>query len=366
MEPGFPKRGLITERGANVNIGGDYRYKYDLCPRARTVVVTDTALDVGTFSPLSIASTDRVATINLTTGYTYINILYRSVGREVWVFGTQNVIVIDANPESMSFNTIKQTITTGAFNSTNAIVYSEYLDSFITLNGKYSARSISLITAVPNLTNNSYYTATKAYMQLSRQSVIGNVNGEVFGLQNHVTDAVEYYFGVNSTLGVQRIADKFYIGSNTTFYRMNSRGFREAAIGITASERGDSAYNPKSGHIVCSYYNGNAIPIIRVKPSFANVGNLYSGISSILASNHTTASCVSYSPYSEKIYIKASNGVTQNSTGLNRYYIIDTSQSLANMVCGYREIDEAAIIGGAVYNNTYTCFNGLHINEYEF
>ncbi len=369
MEPGFPKRNKITDRGNAVNYGGDGRYRYDLCPRARTVVVTDLALDVGSFTPLSVASTARVATINLTAGNFYHNICYRSITQEVWVFGTANVIVIDANPSSVNFNTIINTITSTRFSVGAAVVYSEAFDIFVTSGAKVKPDAALSLSEIPikNITSNSYLASNSVYLQHIGASVSGNVNNEIYAILRHIDESVVHYLGISSTLGLNKIAGKYYLGINASYYRIDETGNRDAGISIITSNRGDSAYSQISSHIVVTNNNGTALPIISITPTFASVGNLYTLITSILATNHNSANCVLYSPFSKKIYVRPANVTSIVTTGLNRYYIFDTTQALANMACGYREIDEGCpTISGAVYNNSLACFNTLRINEYDF
>lgn len=369
MQPGFPSKKKITSRGNSVNFGGDGRYRYDLCPRARTVVVTDMALDVGTFTPLSVASSSRVATINLTAGNLYHNICYRSVTQEVWVFGQTNVIVIDANPNSAAFNTIINTITSTRFGISTAVVYSEAFDMFVTSGAKVLPNNSLSFADLPLIDNtvNPYYTSQCVYFQNMGGSILGSVNGEAYAIQKHLDDSIQMLFGWNSKLGVHRVADKYYLGAATVYYRLNKFGKRDGSVAITYSDRGDSAYSQESGHILISNFNGTSLPLISVKPTFANVGNAYTLITSILATNHNSANSVLYSPYSKKLYVRPSNGTSVVTAGLNRYYIFDTTQSFANMAVGYREIDEGCpTISGAVYNNNLACFNTLRINEYDY
>lgn len=364
MEFSIPFKKKITSRGYSVNYGGDGRYRYDLCPRARTVVVTDMNLHVGTFTPLSLATTARVATINLTAGYSYHNICFRSRAQQVYVFGTQNVIVIDADPNSVNFNTIVNTITTGVFNLTNSVVYSEAYDVFITMQVKVNAGDLTTSSLpIRPSTTNSYYSSTTCYFQQMAASAIGSVNGEVFGLQSHKDDSV-FFLGLSSNVTPYKVAGKYYTGVGNQFFRLDSAGVRESLISITSTARGDGSYSPLSKHIVLTHYNGTSIPILSISPTFVSVGNLYTLITSILATNHASTNSVTYCPYNGKIYVRASNGTTLNSTGLNRVYIFDTTQALANMACGYMEIDEGAVVMGAYLNN-YSCYNYLRVNEYE-
>ncbi len=367
MEPGFPKRGLITDRGFSADIGGDYRYKYDLCPRARTVVVTDTALDIGTFTPLSVASSARVATINLTAGFFYHSIIYRSAAKQVYVFGTQNVHVIDANPDSGTFNTIVNTINTTLWNINNlSTTYNATLDIFVSQVGKFNP-DLSVSNYIINSNSvNGYYTSTACYYPTLCASGVGSVNGEVFAVVRNTDEVMLVYFGTNTNINPFRINKKWYVGTGTQLFRLNDAGVREAVISMTTTSRGDAAFAANSKHLLITNYNNTMIPLVSISPTFASVGNVYTLITSILATNHFTVINASYSPYSGKIYLRPANGTTVNTAGLDRYYIIDTTQAFANMAVGYRTIDEGGITMSSQYMNGLTCFNGLRINEYEF
>lgn len=366
MEISLPKRSRIESRGTSNIYGGNYRYKYDLCPRARTVVVTDMADDIGDFTPLAIASSSRVATVTLTAGYFYHSIVYRSYNETVYVFGTQNVIVIDANPLSANFNTIINTFTLTTFNiNGNTVSYSAANDMFYYALYIYSPVDLSQQTTI-SISDLSYGGSQASYFQKLNGVLRGGSNGEAIYIQS-CNDArmLRYLSVAYSSFNPYIIGGKSYIGSGSLFMRINKDAIREATLNITSSPRGDAAYNPLSKHLLIGNYNSSALPIITIIP-FANVGNLYTYISSILATNHIATGNVSYCPYNGKIYVRASSGSLLNYAGVDRYYIFDTTKSFANMAIGYRSIDEGSITqSGAFYFNATSCFNGIKINEYD-
>lgn len=381
MQEGFPFKKRITDRPNSINYGDDYRYRYDLCMVARTVVVTDTAEDVGTITPQSIASTSRVATINLTAGFFYHSMLYRPIGKQVWVFGTQHVIVIDANPQSATFNTIINTITTTAFNTANqAVFYSPVKDLFF----------FGGATAILNPVTNQIFTGAAGFAQVMGVSkvfnfassaghayfpsfdgnVVGGVNGFQIGFVMDGDNNIKYNCESNNfRFATYIIGNKLYSGTGSSYRRHNlesSPVFVEAAIGMAeAITAGDSAYDPEAQKMVIVGTLGTQVNVVSIRPTFTSIGQLRTSLTSLLATNQNSYYSAMYSPYSKKVYLRAGFISTRNGTGGDRYIILDLNRTaLADMICGYRQIDQGYHTFAAGYINVVSCFNGLKVNEY--
>lgn len=346
--------------------GGNGRYRYDLCPQARTVVVTDLNDDVGTFTALSIASTSRVATINLTAGVNYHNIVFRSITQEVWVFGNTNTVVINADPSSGTFNTILRTITVGISGENGIVYYNPTNDLFhrgpTIFNPKTdSTTSISSTPIIGGGATRGYY---------FNGFFTNDGNGFTQGIVNDLSTDIIHGLIPSSGKPII-IGNMMYAGINplTRFSLEGTAPRFSASISLSATAGGiaDSVYDPVAKRIlICSHASANVL-VANLLPTFSNVGNLSSNLSSILAANQTGQSTALYSPWSEKVYIRGSRGGSGAiATGVNRYYIIDLRRTnTADMVCGWRGIDAGSQVTGIVYNNTFATLNCLQHDRHE-
>jgi hypothetical protein len=362
MNWGLPRRKEITNRGTSINYGGDGRYIYVLCPRARTVSVYDTNPDIGTISGVARTGFTSIA---LNASNTYTSIVYRSVGLQVWVFSNADVKIIDANPASGTFNTVIETITTTIFNVSGAVTYVSDTDNFYFNSGYYNA---SIRVSIPTKQNPNYArvgaaTNTGYYPQIAG-IINGGANGECSFISSLITEEVIVALGNTlSTFTNYKIGNKNYNGSFDFIGRFSMNGNVETSIALpTNSPRGDVAYNPTNKRLLIGNYNATTCVVIGINP-FASIGSIQTQLNSILASNGFAYSSIIYSPFSGKIYIK-SISTTGNLTGCNRVYIVDTTQALGSMVCGYFTCDAGDWIAGR-YNNTYMCCNQLRVQEYE-
>lgn len=362
MQEGFPAKPKISNRGLSINYGGNGRYLYVLCPRARTVSVYDTNSDIGTISGVARTGYTSIA---LNAANTYTSIVYRSAGLQVWVFSNADIKIIDANPASGTFNTVVETITTTIFNVNGAVTYVSENDNFYFVNGYYNAVLRVAVTTkrTPYFTRVGMATNTGYYPQIGG-IINGATNGECVFISSIITEEVIVALGDTlSTFTNYKIGNKNYNGAFTDFAQLSMNGSVEAFITLAAnSSRGDVAYNPTGRRLVIGNYNATTCVVVGLNP-FASIGSIQTQLNAILASNGFAYSSLIYSPFSGKIYIK-SISITGNLTGCNRVYIIDTTQALGSMVCGYFTVDAGDWISGR-YNNTYMCINQLKVNEYE-
>lgn len=366
MNPGIPFKKQILNRYPLVNRGGNGRYRYDLCPQARTVVVTDLNDDVGTFTALSIASTARVSTISLTAGVNYHNIVFRSLTQEVWVFGNTNTVVIDANPNSVTFNTIVKTISVGLTSENGIVYYNPTNDLFhrgaIIFNPKTdSTTSISSTPIIGNGVTRGYY---------FNGFFSNDGNGLTQGIVNDLSTDVLH--GLIPSSGKPIIVGNMMYAGINPLTRFSLEGIAprfSASISLSATVGAiaDSAYDPVAKRILICSHASTAVLVANLLPTFSNVGNLASNLTSILASNQTGQSTALYSPWSEKVYIRGSRGGSGAiATGVNRYYIIDLRRTAtADMVCGWRGIDAGSQVTGILYNNTFATLNCLQYDRYD-
>jgi hypothetical protein len=363
MQEGFPYKLKITNRGTSINYGGDGRYMYVLCPKSRTVSVYDTINDIGTISGVVRTGYTSIA---LTFANSYHSIVYRSVALQVWAFSTADVKIIDADPTSGTFNTVIETITTTNFSPVTAVTYASENDTFYQSSSSYNAVSRILVASPTTIIyRNPLPTATNTgYFPRINSIITGGSNGECQAVSNIVNNTVHVLLaGSVTNLAHYIIKGKHYNGNLTYYGRTLDNGTAEASITLAASsQRGDVAYNPTNSRVVIGNYNSLTCVVAGIIP-FASIGSVQSQLAGILASNTQAYSSITYSPYSGKIYVKSISNAG-NLTGCNRVYIIDTTQALASMVCGYFTVDDSDRIIGQ-YNNSYMCCNQLKVNEYE-
>jgi hypothetical protein len=137
MQPGFPFKKKITNRSYVPDYGGDGRYMYILCSGGGWgVAVIDTDLvNSSNWLGNNLWTTNPVINvISLPVSSNYRCIVYVSRRKEVWALNTSNfVAIIDADPNSPTFNTVvrTQTLGIGLSGGQEAVCYLERYNAII-------------------------------------------------------------------------------------------------------------------------------------------------------------------------------------------------------------------------------------------
>jgi hypothetical protein len=120
MEPGFPKRSIITDRGNNLDFGGDGRYLWDIARFDKTVTVID-------LSNNTTVATIPVAAIDVTACGNYV-----PADKCLYVHYNAGHYQINLDPSSAGFCTVlANNATLANSNSGNVVNYWQPLDAFI-------------------------------------------------------------------------------------------------------------------------------------------------------------------------------------------------------------------------------------------
>jgi hypothetical protein len=353
MQAGFPFKRQITTRPSSINFGGDGRYLFVLCQMADTVVVKDLIGDVGVISPKTLADNNRVATIALGgASYSSFNIVYRSVALEVWVFKLNSCVVIDADPLSLNFCEIKQTLTQSQISLANTTVIYQPEGDFFVLNNRVYNPVSNTIVSVPNpgVVPSAYFALLN-----SRVYACAAIQGWNFGVFSMDTNlpAPPYHFNGNGGEAL-KIGSKYYVQN----LRISEEGVREALLSFNAALF-HSTYDMNTKTIVGG--NNMFLNLITVNPYFYKA-NLQTNVADQIGGTAIQVKSLIYSPFTQKVYVK--HGNYNAPAGLNRIIVIDTSRSTnADMVCGYHVVDEHAT--NALYApSTTMCINYVRNSEY--
>ena len=211
MEPGFPKRALVNDRGNAVDFGGDGRYIYFPNKFDRTISVLDAASDT------------IIATINLNsiwpTGQ-FDGTYYRPILKQIIALRASHAIIIDADPNSATFNTIVDNYTFSSFYSFNqGVIYDAHNDMIRSSTGIYGLLNIKAkaTTLAPTSMPNLVFTFSSWDTYFAYSNVVAGGGNNIPFMANIDTNSNTYVFkdfAISAYSGVI-----FKIGSSLYVFR---------------------------------------------------------------------------------------------------------------------------------------------------
>ncbi len=363
MNPGFPKRAMVATRGYQPQWGGDGRYLYIPNRADRTISVIDTATDT------------VVTTISLTSYFAgpFDGAWYRSEAKQVIaISGSLIHVVIDADPNSASFNTVidNYTIAQGYYSFNQACVYDANYDMmrsgtrwgflFKVKDRDYSGASPAANT-YHSISNYDCYFAFSNLIQGGGGSAFSylasiDLNEPVIQFRN---TSISAFSGITFRIGrfiyqLQGSLFKHAVIENNTKH-VNLSFVSSIAVAVAPQ-----CYDSKNNKLFCTGGTGGEGYVVNLN-TFTGLGTVQARSRASNEANNAFKAI--YSPYSGKVYVYTfNNSVT--TPGCDRVHIYDLSLPLASCYVGFINVGNNCATN-RIFTNP-AAMNRLYTTEFPF
>lgn len=327
MNPGFPQRNKVISRGYSPIWGGDGRYLYIPNRLDRTISVIDTATDT------------VISTISLTTWMTtnFDGTWYRSAAKQIIAVrggNPQVVVVIDADPDSASFNTVIDNYTvTGTYSFNQSAIYDCHNDRITSMTGPFGIDFKSRTTLVRLNTppNQSYSIAiNETYLAYTNELGFSGFIGidtnrpSVVFKDGSISAYTGIYFKINGFVYVQR--------SGLHKFRILPRDTNEVEwVSVISTAASPLCYDSFNNKLFCTGGTGGEGLVIDLG-GFTNAGTVQARTRAVNEANNAFRAI--YSEYSKKVYVYPFNNFTATA-GCDRVHVYDLSLPLASCYLGF-------------------------------
>lgn len=348
MNPGFPFRNRITDRGWNVDYGGDGRYLWDIARVDKTVSIIDLSTNT-TVATLSIP-----AIVDWSTGN------YVPADKLLYIHYTTGHTRIDLDPTSLSFATIVGSDTTLGTTSGNVVNYWQELDAFVGVSNGFNFRprkSPANSFTIPSVLAQKNVVAALA--QGIGCIATGSANPSQSTGWINLRNSQCYNLGTFVSIVAPVINNKFLI----EFYELDQNGNVIRSINTSGAQGAYSLeFCPKSKRLVGGGGNASGYRLaVYDHKSFLLIGNT-PYINTPNSSVGYQYRNVVYSPYTGLIYART----CYHAANVKDIHIYDCTLALASMYQGYIESGNDRVPAVSPYNNCTMGLNRLKNDEHYY